>query len=190
MSREESIWQTELKDLIWLELQAYHADRTPIEEDEYLCSARESVEPLLQNIMNYRFKRLVIKTSLQVACDWPKKRLFFLTNQTLPDTVLAEVKGFKPKSHFRHPKKYSSQNSDSGVEDDCPGCNSIYCCSCMEAQNDALKEIEDLMKRLQEAESLFPSSKAFAELYPLYNSPEFVCRVSKLKSHQNTVFFE
>lgn len=83
MSREESIWQTELKDLIWLELQAYHADRTPIEEDEYLCSARESVEPLLQNIMNYRFKRLVIKTSLQVACDWPKKRRFFLTNHKL-----------------------------------------------------------------------------------------------------------
>lgn len=83
MSREESIWQTELKDLIWLELQAYHADRTPIEEDEYLCSARESVEPLLQNIMNYRFKRLVIKTSLQVVCDWPKKRLFFLTNHKL-----------------------------------------------------------------------------------------------------------
>lgn len=49
----------------------------------------------------------------------------------------------------------------------------------MEAQNEALKEIEDLMKRLQDAESLFPSSKAFAELYPLYNSPEFVCRVSK-----------
>lgn len=60
MSREESLWQTELKDLIWLELQAYHADRTPIEEDEYLCSARESVEPLLQNIMNYRFKRFAI----------------------------------------------------------------------------------------------------------------------------------
>ncbi|XP_066255609.1 mitogen-activated protein kinase kinase kinase 4 isoform X2 [Euwallacea similis] len=136
MSREESLWQTELKDLIWLELQAYHADRTPIEEDEYLCSARETVEPLLQNIMNYRFKR--------------------------------------------HSRKYSSQNSDSGVEDDCPGCNSIYCYSCMEAQNEALREIEGLMKRLEDAESLFPSSKAFAELYPLYNSPEFVSRVKAI----------
>lgn len=48
----------------------------------------------------------------------------------------------------------------------------------MEAQNEALREIQGLMKRLEDAESLFPSSKAFAELYPLYNSPEFVGRVS------------
>ncbi|XP_030753033.1 mitogen-activated protein kinase kinase kinase 4 [Sitophilus oryzae] len=136
MSREESLWQNELKDLIWLELQAYHADRTTIEEDEYLCAARESVEPLLQNIMNYRFRR--------------------------------------------HSRKYSSQNSDSGVEDDCPGCASIFCVSCMEAQNEALREIEGLMKRLEDVEALFPSSKAFAELYPLYNSPEFVSRVKAI----------
>ncbi|XP_076250455.1 mitogen-activated protein kinase kinase kinase 4 isoform X2 [Rhynchophorus ferrugineus] len=136
ISREESLWQNELKDLIWLELQAYHADRTTGEEDEYLCSARESVEPFLKHIMNYRFRR-------------PSK-------------------------------KYSSQNSDSGVEDDCPGCTSIFCISCMEAQNEALKEIEGLMKRLEDIESLFPSSKAFAELYPLYSSPAFVSRVKAI----------
>ncbi|CAG9765356.1 unnamed protein product [Ceutorhynchus assimilis] len=136
MSREESLWQTELKDLIWLELQAYHADRTPMEEDEYLCLARQSVDSLLENIMSYKFKR--------------------------------------------HHRKYSSQNSDSGVEDDCVGCNSIFCCSCMEAQNEALREIGGLMKRLEDAESLFPSSKAFAELYPVYNSPEFVSRVKAI----------
>lgn len=79
--------------------------------------------------------------------------------------------------YFRHHRKYSSQNSDSGMEDDCPGCSSVFCCSCMEAQNEALREIQGLMKRLEDAESLFPSSKAFSELYPLYNSPEFVSRV-------------
>ncbi|ENN72954.1 hypothetical protein YQE_10425, partial [Dendroctonus ponderosae] len=145
MSREESIWQTELKDLIWLELQAYHAERTPIEEDEYLCSARESVEPLLQNIMNYKFERNDI--------------LLILLTWAVLDTT---------------------ENSDSGVEEDCPGCDSVYCCSCMEAQNEALREIQGLMKQLEDAESLFPSSKAFAELYPLYNSPEFVSRVKAI----------
>lgn len=136
MSREESLWQNELKDLIWLELQAFHADRTPIEEDEYLCMARQSVEPLLQEIMSYKFQR--------------------------------------------HSRRYSSQNSDSGLEDDCPGCESIFCVSCMEAQNEALREIEGLMKRLEDVEGLFPSSKAFSELYPLYNSPKFVSRVKSI----------
>ncbi|XP_018571882.1 mitogen-activated protein kinase kinase kinase 4, partial [Anoplophora glabripennis] len=136
MSREETLWQNELKDVIWLELQAYHAERTPTEEDAYLCSARECVEPLLKDIQNYRFQR----TS----------------------------------------RRYSTQNSDSGVEDDCPGCICLHCVSCMEAQNEALRDVETLMKRLEEAESLFPSSQAFAELYPLYNSPEFVGRVKAM----------
>lgn len=58
MSKEEVSWQNEVKDLIWLELQAYHADRTPVEEDCYLCTERESVEPILNDIKNYRFQRI------------------------------------------------------------------------------------------------------------------------------------
>lgn len=54
LSREEHLWQNELKDLIWLELQAWHADRTPTEQDKYLCEAREGVQQLLLDIINYR----------------------------------------------------------------------------------------------------------------------------------------
>lgn len=66
------------------------------------------------------------------------------------------------------------------MEDDCPGCLSINCIACLEAQNDALREIEKLLNRLENAESLFPSSKAFAELYPLYSSSEIVGRVKAM----------
>nr|CAD7435712.1 unnamed protein product [Timema monikensis] len=54
LSREEDMWQNELKDLIWLELQAWQADRTPREQDDYLCKAREKVADLLDEIINYR----------------------------------------------------------------------------------------------------------------------------------------
>lgn len=141
ISREEHLWQNELKDLIWLELQAFHADRTPMEEDTYLCEAREGVEPLLRDIMSYRFKR--------------------------------------------HSRCFSTQNSDSGVEDDCSGCLSMYCQPCIDAQNDALRDIEELMNRLEHVEALFPSSKAFAELYPLYSSAEFVGRVKAISLWYN-----
>lgn len=46
-----------MKDVIWLEVQAFHAERTPMEEDCYLCTERENVEPLLNDIKNYRFQR-------------------------------------------------------------------------------------------------------------------------------------
>ena len=78
-------------------------------------------------------------------------------------------------------KRLSVTSSDSGVvTDDCSGCLSMFCQSCIDAQNEALKDIEELMSRLETAESLFPSSKAFAEIYPLYNSQEFVGRVKAM----------
>lgn len=141
MSREDQIWQNELKDLIWLELQAFHADRTTLEEDAYLCAEREKIVPLLNDIMCYKFQR--------------------------------------------HSRCYSTQSSDSGVEDDCTGCLSIYCMSCVEAQNEALKDVEELVQRLAAAEALFPSGHAFAELYPLYNSPDFVARVKAISLWYN-----
>jgi mitogen-activated protein kinase kinase kinase 4 len=54
ISHEETRWQNELKDLIWLELQAHHADRSPMAQDEYLCRQREAVKLLLTEIMEYR----------------------------------------------------------------------------------------------------------------------------------------
>lgn len=136
LSREENLWQNELKDLIWLELQAWHADRSPTEQDSYLCFARESVDALLDDIMSYRFTR---------DCH-----------------------------------QLSTRNSDSGVEDGCDGCLSMHCHACMEAQNKGLKDVEKLMNRLEAVEALFPSSKAFAEMYPIYNSVEFMGRVKAM----------
>lgn len=51
---EDSVWQTELKDMIWLELQARHASRTIEQQDKYLYSARQSIPELLDKILHYR----------------------------------------------------------------------------------------------------------------------------------------
>ncbi|XP_049939411.1 mitogen-activated protein kinase kinase kinase 4 isoform X1 [Schistocerca serialis cubense] len=158
LSKEEHLWQNELKDelkdLIWLELQAWHADRTPTEQDKYLCHAREGVQQLLDDIMNYRFQKKASKL----------------------------------------PNKMSTQASDSGVSSDgtdntsqpksdvqvCTGCLSVFCKVCTENQNAALKEVEELLNRLEVAESLYPSCKAVGVQYPLYKSSEFVGRVKAM----------
>lgn len=56
LSQEEHTWQTELKDLIWLELQAWQADRTVEQQDKYLYEARQGVSDLLAQIINYKFQ--------------------------------------------------------------------------------------------------------------------------------------
>lgn len=55
ISPEDHTWQTELKDLIWLELQAWHADRSLDQQDKYLYTARQGVPELLEKIQNYKF---------------------------------------------------------------------------------------------------------------------------------------
>lgn len=54
LSSEDYLWQTELKDMIWLELQARHASRTLEQQDKYLYSARQGIPDLLSKILNYR----------------------------------------------------------------------------------------------------------------------------------------
>lgn len=135
-SREELRWH-EYRDVIWLELRAYHAGRTVNEEDEFLCEARKQVQTLLDDIMNYRFE---------------------------------------PKKCLRYPKELQTQNG----RRECSGCSSINCVTCLEAQTEALREIGELSQRLEKAEALFPSGKAFAEMYPIYRSSEFEGRVATI----------
>lgn len=54
ISSEDYIFQTEIKDMIWLELQARHASRTIDQQDKYLYSARQGIPDLLDKILNYK----------------------------------------------------------------------------------------------------------------------------------------
>ena len=53
----------------------------------------------------------------------------------------------------------------------------MYCKDCLDAQSSALRQVESLLARLEAAENLFPSNKAFGSHFPLYKSEEFVNRV-------------
>ncbi|XP_014469834.1 PREDICTED: mitogen-activated protein kinase kinase kinase 4 isoform X2 [Dinoponera quadriceps] len=150
MSHEETRWQNELKDLIWLELQAHHADRSPMAQDEYLCRQREAVEGLLAKIMEYRYDP--IAGTSEMNCISP---------------------GDIASDRLANP----SSNVELGV---CPGCLSMFCRACTRAQGEALQQVEGLLGRLEAAEALYPSSQAFAANYPLYKSAEFTDRVKAM----------
>ncbi|XP_076242633.1 mitogen-activated protein kinase kinase kinase 4 [Calliopsis andreniformis] len=154
MSHEETRWQNELKDLIWLELQAHHADRNPMAQDEYLCKQREAVEGLLTEIMEYRYDPIAgVKEN---SIPWIN------VNDTCSDREANP--GFSPTIEL-------------GI---CPGCLSMYCRACARAQGEALQQVEGLLARLEAAEALYPSSHAMAAHYPLYKSPEFTGRVKAM----------
>ncbi|CAH2040064.1 unnamed protein product, partial [Iphiclides podalirius] len=55
ISREEQVWQNELKDLIWLALQARLAGRSLPQQDAYLCAQRDLIPGVVDTILNYKF---------------------------------------------------------------------------------------------------------------------------------------
>lgn len=56
----------------------------------------------------------------------------------------------------------------------------MYCKDCQGQQTLALREVEELLTRLEAAEALFPSSQVLANVHPVYKSPEFVGRVKAM----------
>jgi mitogen-activated protein kinase kinase kinase 4 len=67
ISKEEQLWQTEVKDMIWLELQANMQDRTLEQQDKYLFAARQNIGELLREIMCYRFNRKLFRVDSAVS---------------------------------------------------------------------------------------------------------------------------
>lgn len=157
LSHEEYKYQTELQDLIWLELQAWHADRTLEQQDKYLYAARQGIGDLLNEIMSYRFQPKFSRTS-SIASDTDSGMASDSASSTQDGRCLMGC----------------------GMNQPCTGCLSMYCRDCQDQQGLAMKQVEVLLTRLEAAEALFPSTQALGQCYPIYKNEEFVGRVKAM----------
>lgn len=66
------------------------------------------------------------------------------------------------------------------AENYCKNCISLYCKNCQQQQCVALREVEELLTRLEAAEALYPSSKVMGSYHPVYKSDAFVGRVKAM----------
>lgn len=89
---------------------------------------------------------------------------------------------FRPKykSEISHISTDSGLDTDASNEFHCTGCFSMYCKDCNEQQSCALKEVEELLTRLEAAEALYPSTQAMAAFHPIYKCDTFVGRVKAM----------
>ncbi|XP_058175018.1 mitogen-activated protein kinase kinase kinase 4 [Anopheles ziemanni] len=154
LSTEERLWQTHVNDLIWLELQAWHADRSIEQQDRLLCQARQEIGDLLDEIMHFRFHRASVSRAMSEVST--------TTADSGLGTSSATTAGTGETNRF------------------CFGCLSMYCKDCLEVQSAALKQVEDLLLRLESKECLFPSSRAMGLAFPVYQSESFVNRVKAM----------
>lgn len=67
------------------------------------------------------------------------------------------------------PSADSSYTTDSTNKQRCIQCYSMYCKDCQEQQTLALREVEELLTRLEAAEALFPSSQVLGNFQSTFN---------------------
>ena len=150
MSSEQEVWQNKLNDLIWLNLQAWHHNRTVKDQDEYLYKARENIESTLKRIMSFTFKY-----------DMNKEHKSGSTSESVA-----------LENDIQNTISFVATESSEFIE------NSIL--NEMPRQKEALHQVEQLLEDLENAEKLYPTLKAMRRAHPLYASEEFTKRVGAL----------
>ncbi|CAG9120657.1 unnamed protein product [Plutella xylostella] len=151
ISREEQVWQNELKDLIWLELQAVIAGRSLAQQDAYLCAQRSIVPAVVKNIMEYRF----INTK---PCA-PRGRR---------------------KADSAGEQSDTSDFDKTEDEKEEYGCLSFDCQPCADAIGKCLREVGTLLDSFYNAVALYPSSKAMTVEHPLIATTLFKNRLKAM----------
>ncbi|XP_061705012.1 mitogen-activated protein kinase kinase kinase 4 [Cydia pomonella] len=152
ISREEQVWQNELKDLIWLELQAKIAGRTLAQQDLFLCSQRNIIPTLIKNIIDYKFVN-------PNPCKGRSKRLC-ATNGSREDLT--------------------NEDPDDETEEDKLGCLSFDCRLCSSAIGAAMSAVRALLDAFHRAGALYPSSCAMTADHNLLATSLFQNRIKAL----------
>ena len=66
-SVENKKWQVEFSQALWLELQAWHANRTMEEQDLHLVRARANVEEVLDEVIKFKMKKQCLDTKMSAV---------------------------------------------------------------------------------------------------------------------------
>lgn len=165
-SKEEDLYMEEVYEMIWLELQAWHAGQDLDTADVQLVIHRTKVTEIYEEVLNFSFNPTPDQTENTILDD-----LIILKDLKIGGIQVVDMDSTDGVGPSRM----------SVIDDDgCPGCLSIWCSICQDKQTMALVQVEELLKKIEYVESLFSSTKKIIALYPEWNDPEFVGRYKAL----------
>ncbi|XP_069173757.1 mitogen-activated protein kinase kinase kinase 4 isoform X4 [Procambarus clarkii] len=181
-SEEEVLYQQELYEMLWLELQAWQAGLDSNTFDTQLISQRHEVYGVIQEVLNFNFDFNKKKKHLEDAEVQSEMKITSVDE--LVSTGDLRIGGVAVLTHVAADGVGASRVA--GEEDDCSGCLSIWCKGCLEKQTEGLVQVAAVLKKLDYVESLFPSTKKLALHFPEWEQPEFVNRYKALCVWYNT----
>ena len=190
----------ELPELLWLELQAWHAGKQVEEEDIYLEEARTGINDILDEVINYKFssgnctKRyeglktepLDMREFRLDSIDCEEEFLSMkvdkdglVSSSPIPEEKLEQnISLYRTEDNFKSPgstkKNFVSKFKELNLESHQ---NSFKLSTQNSVSGDphvaAMQAIIDIIKRVEKAERLYPSLSALAAAHPKYKDVQF-----------------
>lgn len=200
MSSEQELWQNQVNDLIWLELQAVRSNRTMEEQDSYLSQAQRQIDDVLQEITNFRVKlpdRLCLDLNSKntdrpnssssntkfapeveenLVVNLPTDKQKEIVIRVEPCDANADTSNDVFKKDSTDAYHYDNTNAPCFPEN-------LH--TSVEAQKEALSQVLDIFTQLESVEKLYPTTKALGKAHPLYNSEEFQRKIRILCTWTN-----
>ncbi|XP_063864103.1 mitogen-activated protein kinase kinase kinase 4-like isoform X1 [Scylla paramamosain] len=181
-SEEEALYQQELYEILWLELQAWQAGTDCTTYDLQLIIQRNEVLDIIQEVLNFKFDPDRQEKHQESFTSFPNKKI--TTVDELVTTGDLKIGGIPVAAHDLLDGSGSSRMG--GGEEECEGCLSIWCVPCKDNQTKALMQVAALLKKLDYAESLFPSTQKLAFHHPEWKQHNFINRYKALCVWYNT----
>ena len=221
MSQEDTLWQNELKDVIWLELQAWFAGADKWCQDQWIHHERNLLEEVATTVTSYTFQpdTTTISTSTTGHQDFLQQQsvessaeasaatdVYYDAQESIErqlssqldslnmlgdgeesqDNLLGErqdtLTGDLQVDGIVLSSEISIDLEETSVSDPDNLCDSLDVWSerRVEITEQALAEVENLLKKIDRCERLFPSRRRLQEDNEQWGEEEFTARVKVL----------
>uniref|UniRef100_A0AAQ4S0G2 Mitogen-activated protein kinase kinase kinase 4 n=1 Tax=Gasterosteus aculeatus aculeatus TaxID=481459 RepID=A0AAQ4S0G2_GASAC len=164
-------------EVIWLELQAWHARRSTGDQDLFLFTARQAIPDIINEVLQFKVNYASLRGAqcsgsqpLQVDCrNVPG---LVCTEEAEPAAAVANHCGVDPWgfSAFTPPAMNAAEPLGSG--DDCR--------EHLQRQRLAFEQVKRVIELLESVEALYPSLQALQREYQKYAARDFQGRVQAL----------
>ncbi|XP_068597107.1 mitogen-activated protein kinase kinase kinase 4 [Brachionichthys hirsutus] len=162
-------------EVIWLELQAWHARRSTNDQDLFLFTARQAIPDIINEVLHFK----VNYASLRGALFCQTRDGVF---QNVPDLVCGEERNptLGVTNHCRVDHWGFSAFPSSAVNAAEPLGSGDDCREHLQRQRLAFEQVKRVIELLESVEALYPSLQALQKDYEKYAARDFQGRVQAL----------
>lgn len=164
-------------EVIWLELQAWHARRSTNDQDLFLFTARQAIPDIINEVLHFKVNYDSLKVAHSSATQTSHG-----DNESVTDLVCGEERqpavaeinhcGVDPWSFSACPSSSMNAAAPLGSGNDCR--------EHLQRQRLAFEQVKRVMEVLESVEALYPSLQALQRDYEKYAARDFQGRVQAL----------